>query len=274
VFLGDGRVEDEKERDGAIHHEKLGLREFRVRVNLPSPIWQVRVPIRRVITPIRGLPNPIRQVVPLISHIRSYPPHCSHFHPPSLSFSFTTQPSSQKHKVESSVSISPCHDHELTSNIAYIVYNINQVQHTPSTAYTEYSIHRRQHPPRIVCLLFILMITSSLLNVASSSRMPPYTFDCHQLAPHVSSQVKSPSHIPTFASPQTDEESLSARHTIHRPALSTRPISLDHSLRCASPISLNHGPHVHFQTRLITASKYTSKLTRLRPSSASPNSLN
>jgi hypothetical protein len=71
VFLGDCRVEDEMERDGAIHHEKLGLREFRVRENLPSPIQQVRVLIRRVITPIQGLSNPIRLVVSLISHIRS-----------------------------------------------------------------------------------------------------------------------------------------------------------------------------------------------------------
>jgi len=49
-----------------------------------------------------------------------------------------------EHKVKSFLSISPCHDHELT----------------PSTAYTEYSIHRVQHPPKIGCLPFILMITS------------------------------------------------------------------------------------------------------------------
>jgi hypothetical protein len=33
MFLGDCRVEDEKERDGAIDHDNLGLREFRVQVN-------------------------------------------------------------------------------------------------------------------------------------------------------------------------------------------------------------------------------------------------
>jgi hypothetical protein len=49
-----------------------------------------------------------------------------------------------EHKVKSSLSISPCHDHELA----------------PSIAYTEYSIHRVQHPSKIVCLPFILMITS------------------------------------------------------------------------------------------------------------------
>jgi hypothetical protein len=52
MFLGDGIVEDENQRDGAIHLEKLGLREFHVQVNLPSPIQQVRVPIRSVIIPI------------------------------------------------------------------------------------------------------------------------------------------------------------------------------------------------------------------------------
>jgi len=66
---------------GEIIMRNWDLREFRVRGNLPSPIQQVRVPIRRVITPIQGLPNPIRQGVPLISHIRSYPLYWSHHHP-------------------------------------------------------------------------------------------------------------------------------------------------------------------------------------------------
>jgi len=60
VLLGDCRVEEEKERDGANHHEKLGLREFCVRTNLLSQIWYVRLLIRLVITPMGGLPNPIR----------------------------------------------------------------------------------------------------------------------------------------------------------------------------------------------------------------------
>jgi len=37
------------------------------------------------------------------------------------------------HKVKSSLSISPCHDHELTPSTAYTEY-----KNTPSTAYTEY----------------------------------------------------------------------------------------------------------------------------------------
>jgi len=78
-----------------------------------------------------------------------------------------------EHKVKLSLSISLCHDHELTPSTAYTEYSIHRVQHTPGTAYTEYSIHRVQHTPstayteysihrvpKIVCLPFILMITS------------------------------------------------------------------------------------------------------------------
>jgi hypothetical protein len=49
-----------------------------------------------------------------------------------------------EHKVKSSLSISPCHDHELT----------------PSKAYTKHSIQRVLHYPKIVCLPFILPIAS------------------------------------------------------------------------------------------------------------------
>ena len=52
-----------------------------------------------------------------------------------------------EHKLKSSLSISPCHDHELTTTTAFTEYSIHRVQHTPSTAYTEYSIHRVQHTP-------------------------------------------------------------------------------------------------------------------------------
>jgi len=43
-----------------------------------------------------------------------------------------------EHKAKSSLSISPCHDHELAPSLAYTEYSIHRVQHTPSTAYTEY----------------------------------------------------------------------------------------------------------------------------------------
>jgi len=52
-----------------------------------------------------------------------------------------------EHKVKLSLSISACHDHELTPSTAYTEYSIHRVQHAPSTACTEYSMHRVQHTP-------------------------------------------------------------------------------------------------------------------------------
>jgi len=124
-----------------------------------------------------------------ISPICLYPPHHPHLHPPSLCFSSTTQPSSQKTKLS-----------DPSQSLHAMIVSWHRVQHTPSTAYTEYSIHRVQHPPKIVCLPFILMIRMWPLNVASASGVPPYTIDCHQPALHGSSKVKSHCHIPTVVS--------------------------------------------------------------------------
>jgi len=162
--------------DGGKHHEKLGHREFRVRINLPCPIQQVKVPIWQVITPINGILNPIRHVVLLMSQSHWSHPYHSHLHPPSLSFSSTMLSSSQEHDAKSSLPIAPCHHHELiqsavyteyhihqvphTRSTTYIEYHIHRVQHTPSTAYTEYSIHCVQHTPKDVCRPIILTLSS------------------------------------------------------------------------------------------------------------------
>jgi len=152
-----------------------------------------------------------------------------------------------EHKVTSSPSITPCHDHELTPTC---------------------SIHWVQHPPRIVWLPFILMSTSWPQNVASASVMPPYMIDHHQPALHVSSKVKLPCHIPMDASSLTDEYSLSTQCDVHRPPPSTRPISLDDGLQSSSPNLLDYG----LQVRPIMSSKVLiSELPRWRPPSASPN---
>jgi len=238
---------------GEITMRNWDLRKFHVQVNLQSAKQQVWVLIWCVITSIPGLPNPIRQVESLKSHIRSYPPHCSYLHPPSLSFSSTTVSSSQNTKLRNlslslHVIIMSWHWEQHTPSIAYTVYSIHwvqytlslaytkysihwvhhtpstayteysthwvqytpstvytessihwvqytpstayteysmhQVQHSPSTAYTKYSIHWVQHPPKIVCLPFIVMITSWPLNVASAASIPPYTIDRHQPALH------------------------------------------------------------------------------------------
>jgi hypothetical protein len=128
------------------------FREFRVRVNQSTPIHQLWIPIWHQIASISDLPNPIRQVVTLISDIRLYPLHGANLHPPFLSFSSTTLPSSQNLKFSNPslslylMMISWQSIHHLLST-GYTEYRIHQALHTPSTAYTEYSIHQVQHTP-------------------------------------------------------------------------------------------------------------------------------
>jgi len=233
----------EKERDekevGEIISRNWDLGELRVGVNLPFLTRQVLLPIWRVKTPIRGLLNPIRQVVPLTSHIRSYHPYCTHLCPSSLFLYHHRRTQSY-----SSLSISPCHDHELTPSTAFTKYTIHPVQLTPSTAYTEYSIH-----PKIVCLPFMLMITSWPLNVASGSGVPPNKIDRPS---QLSMRAQRWSHLITFPR-------LWVKYQMERvSAPSTPPIDY---------------LQVLLQSCSIMASKCISKLARSQPPSAYPNSL-
>ena len=164
--------------------ENLGLREFRMQLNWPSPIRQVLVPIWLLISPIRGHINPIRQAVLLISHSCSYSPYLSHLHPPSLPFLSTSLPSSHECKVKSSLSLSPCYHHELTL----------------SAAYTKYSIHLVLHTPKIVCRPFILTISSWLLNVPSAPGVTPYRSTATSQFSIRTSKGRSPRHILTVLS--------------------------------------------------------------------------
>jgi len=102
------------------------LREFRVQVNLPSQIWQLRVPIWSVITLLNGPPSTIGQAVPLISHIRS--PSSTSFasSSPSLSFSSITLLLSQNRKFS---------HHSLSLHV--MIMSWHRVQHTTSTAFTQ-----------------------------------------------------------------------------------------------------------------------------------------
>ena len=169
---------------GEIIMRNWDLREFRVQVNLPSRIRQVRVSIRLVITPIQGLPNPIRQVVPLMSLVRSYPPYRSHLHPPSLSFSSTPLPSSQNTKLS-----------HPSLSLHAMIKSWHPVQHC-----AECSIHQVQQIPKIVCHPFILTIRSWPLNVASASDVPPYRLTATSQLSIRAAKVKSHRHIPTVSS--------------------------------------------------------------------------
>jgi len=240
VFLGDGRVEHKKERDqrrwGKSSRE-TGTWRISCASQLTIPDTAGTSPNPAGINTDTRSSNPIRQVVLLISHSRSYPPYRSHLHPPSLSFSCTTLPSSQEHKVKSFLSISPCHNRELT----------------PSTAYTKSSISQRStvshsQPD------FELTPECSF-----SFRRTSLPIDRHQPVLHTSYNCQATlSHSHGY---EVTNRSIESRRAVHRPPPSTHQISLDHGLQ------------VYLHTRSITASKCISKLARSRPPSASPNSL-
>jgi hypothetical protein len=126
------------------HHEKLGLERILCASQLTIPDTAGTSPDQAGnYTETRSSkPNEASRAPdfsqPLVSSI------FSHLHPPSLFVLSTSLPSSHEHKVESSLSISPCHNHELTL----------------SAAYTKYSIHQVQHTHRIVCCPFILTMSS------------------------------------------------------------------------------------------------------------------
>jgi len=231
---------------GGNHHEKLGLRKFRVRINWTSPIWQARVPIRRELTPIRGLPNPIRQVVPRISHVRSYPPYHPHLHPPSLSFSSTTQPSSQNTKLS-----------HLSLSLHDMIMGWHRVQHTPSTASTQdclSSLHSHDYELTPEC--------SFSFRRTSLHDRPPSASSPWQLKGKVTSSHSHGCELTNWW--------IESQHRARRPSTASKYSSNLTSSRppSASPNSLNHSLRVHLQTRSITATKCISKLARLRPPSS------
>jgi len=141
VFIDHGRVEDEKLSDR--RRWEVIIRNWdsaacRVRVDLPLPTRLVQLPIQASTTLIQGRLNPNRQVLPHISHICSYRPYYAHLHPPSL-FLVHYSTIIAEHIVESSLSISPCHDFQLTLSTTYTKSGIHQVQYTLSTVYTKYN---------------------------------------------------------------------------------------------------------------------------------------
>jgi hypothetical protein len=112
--------------DGGNHHENMELERISCmsQLTIPDTAGTGHDPADNDTDTRSSGPN--HEVVLLISHSRLYPPYRSHLHPPSLSFLSTTLPSSQEHKVKSSLCISPCHHHELTLSAAYTEYSIQQ----------------------------------------------------------------------------------------------------------------------------------------------------
>ena len=140
MFLGDGRIEDKKYRDERVrgnHHEKLELEKTSCATQLSVPDKAGMIPDpecnythSRSSQPNQASCNPAF-TNPLVSYI-----WFSSVSPISVIIVHNSTIIAE-HKVKSSLSICPCHDHELTPSPAYIEYSIHRIQHTPNTAYTQ-----------------------------------------------------------------------------------------------------------------------------------------
>jgi len=254
------------------------LREFHAQGNLPSPIRQVRVPIWHALSLTRGLPNPICQVIPLISQMCSYPPHCSHLHPPCLSFSSTTLPSSQNTMLS----------HPLLSHHV-VIMSWHRVQHTPSTISTHYcvsSLHSRNYELTPECS-FICLLAS--LHDRPWSASSPWQLQGEVTLSHSNgrkltnwwNESQHPARRPLTAS------KFSSKHAQLRPSssydhwlqvhLRTPKITASKVARSwppsVSPNWLDSRLQVHLETHSITISECISKFTPLHPPSSSANML-
>jgi hypothetical protein len=166
MCLDKGRVDVEKESNGRRWGNMVtsywDLREFYVLVNIPVPVWQVQALAQWICPLIWGIVNPNWHIITLISHIPSYPPHCSQLLPLSCFLSINCTITTEL-KVQPSFSIFPSYDHVLTPGTAYPIYSMYQaqhkarlacikysrlhVQHIQSTSYTHYNIHLVQYTP-------------------------------------------------------------------------------------------------------------------------------
>jgi len=126
--------------DGGNHHEKQGL-------NRISCASQCTIPNSTGTTP--DLVHNNTDTMSCIPNQASRTPDFAYPLVSSMMFS-SSSPISHflvhnstiiaEHNVMSSLSISPCHDHDLTQSAAYTQCGIHRIQHTPSTAYTYYCL--------------------------------------------------------------------------------------------------------------------------------------
>jgi hypothetical protein len=112
-------------------------------------IWLVWLAILQTSTLKWVTLYPIRPIIPVIFYFHSYHPYHSCLHPPSL-FLFHSITIIAEHNLNSPLSISAFHDHELTISIFFTVYNLCCVQHTLSTPYTQCTIQPVPYSPSTV----------------------------------------------------------------------------------------------------------------------------
>jgi len=132
---------------GVNHHEKLGLRRIRYASQFTIPDAAGTSPDPAFTNTDTRSSQPNQESC---TPDYSYPLVFSSFSSSSSISLFLVHKSTiiAELKVKSSLSISPCHDHELTPSIACIEYSIHRVQHTPRTASTQdylYSVHSHDY---------------------------------------------------------------------------------------------------------------------------------
>jgi len=231
----------------------------------------------------------IRQTVHLSSLIHVYVSYCSHLHPPSLivvhNYSIIAE-----HQVMLSLSISPCHDHQLTPSTEYTKdsihqvwhtysmtdtkYNIHQVRHTPSTTYTQYDIHPVRHTLTPTYPMFNIHWVQHRLITNSHPPSSRCWLDCYMQVqfpmclatdwPWPASSVrvlksKPTHHIPTVATKQTDEYSLSTHYVSQwTTCWLTTTKNCSNVTGSWPPIaslhSVDHNLQLHVLTHLVTSS--------------------
>jgi len=260
VFCNDGRVMDEKERDGGWRWERCGGYEWIWEISVTTCLIELWRPPIGVIT---------RQIGTRTCHIRdgqltrtqnSLQSQFLMMISPISSHLFSSRPQLYHHLRTQSYVI-PLYFSMLWSRVND-KYSIHWTQHTPSTAFTKYSIHRVLHTPSTAFTEYSIHWVLRTPHTASSQ---------HRLSLAPSQSLRRPSCTQFSTFPQ-----LQVNRWIESELLSRLPPKLrppDWPSPSTPPISLDHGLQVHLQPRSITISECISKFTPWRPASESPNTL-
>ena len=171
--LGD---EDENDVEDMNGYEKSGVRP--AWLGCEDLVWVIFDAGSGLIPAVLGMVNlPIHEILWSLSFSWWFTPS------PLLSlFLVLNSTITYEHQVKSSLSISPCHDQELTPSTAYTEYSIYQVQHTLCTAYTESSIQHVQH------ILSTAYTTYCIIPRSTVSHSQPVS---HLWADHVCTQFST-----------------------------------------------------------------------------------
>jgi len=164
-----------------------------------------------------------------------------------------------EHSVKTLLTISPCHDYQLTPSTAYTEYSIHRVQHTPSTAYTQDCLSSLHSYDYLLTLKCSCSFRCASLHDRLPSSSAPWELEGKVVLSH------SHSCELTIWWKET-------QHLVHRPSTSCQ---YSPTLTWLRPLSSHdHGFQLHQLTRSITISESISKVSRSQPPCVSPNTLN